>query len=970
MSQPTRPRQWLSADHQADTPAFRRLIEREFPAVTDLCTGPDRRQFLRLMAASLSMAGLAGCDDETDGRAQEVPYVHNPLRIQPGTRAEYSTMSLLDGVANGMVAITRNARPTKIEGNPDHPWSRGGTDIWAQASVLDLYDPLRSQTVRYLDKPASWQAFRGQIAGKWAELRDRNGQGLHVLTGPLTSPSFLAQLQGMLTAMPKAVWYTHSATGGAHRYAGSVAAFGKPLETRYRFGAARVIVSFEGDFLDGGPDQIGQALDWVAARQASAAGMPDNDVRRPLLALYAAAAVPNLTAAKADHPLVTTPAEMLALAAGLLADVEPGATPSVGDNPIDRWRAAVAAALRQNRGASLVIAGATASPALASAVHRLNQALGNTGKTVFHTEPVVSNGQDVAALATAIHAGTVDTLLMLDTNPAYSAPGSLDFHGALERVELRIHAGQYVDETALQSHWHLPLLHTLEAWHDARAADGTITFAQPAIAPLYEGRTAGEILSLLNDDAPRKALDILRSHYQGDADDAAFAPRWETMLRDGCVPETALPPVDAPLAPGSPAPPAPPGLVVVIRPDPTLYAGDNANNAWLQELPKPLTKLVWDNVLTVSPALAAREGFANGDIASLEVAGRHVEGPIWVLPGQADHTVGATLGYGRRTPGLLCDGVGYNATVLRDDGDPWLLTGAVLGKTGRTAQLASTQDHDTMEGHDFIRVQHEGAAPVGETKSWHQPSLYGEGRKEIGPQWGMVIDLDACIGCNACVVACQSENNIAVVGKEQVALGREMHWLRVDRYYEGSAEAPQTRFQPVPCMHCENAPCEVGCPVEATLHDSEGLNLMVYNRCVGTRACSGYCPYKVRHFNYLDYSAGAAPTIELMRNPEVTVRARGVMEKCTYCVQRIETARIEAHKANVPIPDGAVQTACQGACPTRAISFGNLGDAASAVSAARADGRNYALLGELNTKPRTSYLAARAARPALPGETG
>ena len=409
-------------------------------------------------------------------------------------------------------------------------------------------------------------------------------------------------------------------------------------------------------------------------------------------------------------------------------------------------------------------------------------------------------------------------------------------------------------------------------------------------------------------------------------------------------------------------------MEVLIRPDPTVWDGRVGNNSWLQELPKPLTKLVWENALSVSPALAARQSLKTGDVAVLSVGERQVEGPVWVLPGQADGTVGVTLGYGQATPGLLSYGIGYNAAALRDGaGDPWRIKGASLRKTGRTASLATTQDHDTMEGHDFVRVQNEGAAPVGEATSWVQPTLYGKPRPEDGTDkgaaaWGMVIDLDACIGCNACVVACQSENNIAVVGKEQVALGREMHWLRVDRYYEGPPDAPQTRFQPVPCMHCEDAPCEVGCPVEATLHDSEGLNLMVYNRCVGTRACSGYCPYKVRHFNYLDYSAGAAPSVQLGRNPQVTVRARGVMEKCTYCVQRIANARIDADKADRPIADGAVQTACQGACPTQAIVFGDLNTADSAVATARRDGRNYALLGELNVRPRTSYLAARAAK--------
>ena len=951
------PKQWLSAEHQADTPEFRRFVEREFPAVTDLCTGPDRRQFLRLMAASLSMAGLAGCDDGPDARAQEVPYVRNPLRIQPGARVDYATLSVQDGLANGIVVTTRNGRPLKVEGNPDHPWSRGGTDIWAQGSVLDLYDPLRSQTVRYLSKPSSWQAFRGQLAGRLADLHHRGGAGLHILTGPLTSPSFLAQFAAMRTLMPEAVWYTHSATGGLHRYVGAVAAFGQPVETRYRFDAARVIVSLDGDFLDGGPDQAGLAHDWVAARRASA-------VAGPLLALHAAASIPSLTAAKADHPLVATPAELLALATSLLDDAP--ADPS----PLGQWRAAAGAALRGNRGAGLVVTGAYAAPALVEAVHRLNAALGNTGKTVFHTAPVVGNGRPIADLVEAMRGGSVDTLLMLDVNPVYDAPGDLGFTEALARVRLRIHAGLFVDETALRSDWHLPLQHPLEAWSDARAPDGTVTLGQPTINPLYEGRTLSEIVSLFADDSPRDARDLLHSYYQASAEDAAFAPVWDAMLRDGVVPNSALPPVNPTLTAAKAAAAAPEGLMVVIRPDSTIWGGHSANNAWLQELPKPLTKLVWDNVLTLSPALAAREDLKTGDVAALEIGGRRVEGPVWVLPGQADGTVGATLGYGRRTPGLLCDGIGYNAATLRGGSDAWVLGGAKLSKTGQTATLATTQDHDTMEGHDFVRVQHEGAAPVGETTSWSQPSLYTPARPPEGPQWGMVIDLDACIGCSACVVACQSENNIAVVGKEQVALGREMHWLRVDRYYEGPAEAPVTRFQPVPCMHCENAPCEVGCPVEATLHDSEGLNLMVYNRCVGTRACSGYCPYKVRHFNYLDYSAGAAPTLELLRNPEVTVRARGVMEKCTYCVQRIENARIDSHKSNTPIPDGGVQTACQGACPTRAISFGDISDKTTAVSAARADDRNYALLGELNAKPRTSYLAVRAAKPAAPSTVG
>jgi len=958
-------RQWQSFAHLADTPAFRRLVQREFPAVTDLCTGPDRRRFLQLMAASLSMAGLAGCDDPPDGRAQEVPYVRNPLQIQPWAAVDYATLAVQDGFANGVLVTTRNGRPLKVEGNPDHPWTRGGTDVFGQASVLGLYDPARSQTVRFRSKASSWQAFRGMAVGRFAALRANGGQGLRLLTGPLTSPSLLAQIAAFRRDFPEATWHSYAPVDRTALYEGTRRTFGRPLETRWRFDAARVLVSLDGDMLDPGPWQAGVSRDWIEARQKSAAA-------GQLLTLHAAASLPSLTSAKADHPLVATPADLLALASGLLEDLSGGRAPpppAPDDAPARRWRARAAAVLHEHRGAGLVLTGSTAPVALQEAVHRLNAVLGNAGRTVFHTDPVPTAGEPLDGLVRAMADGAVDTLVVLDANPAYDAPGGLGFPEAMAKVPLKIHAGLYADETALRSDWQLPLAHTLESWGDARAPDGTVGLAQPAIEPLYDGKSAPEILSLLTDAEPQAGRDLLRAHWQGGTDPAEFAPRWEAMRRAGFVPGTALPAVDVqPAAPARPAAAAPAdGLTVLIRPDPTVWDGRVANNAWLQELPKPLTKVVWDNVLSVSPALAAREGLANGDVAALSVDGRQVEGPVWVLPGQADGTVGVTLGYGRTAPDFLSYGIGYDAFTLRGGGDPWQAGGATLAKTGRTATLATTQDHDTMEGHDFVRVQREGAPPAGETESWNQPTLYAPtGKPTAGAAWGMVVDLDACIGCNACVVACQSENNIAVVGKEQVALGREMHWLRVDRYYEGPADAPWTRFQPVPCMHCEDAPCEVGCPVEATLHDSEGLNLMVYNRCIGTRACSGYCPYKVRHFNYLDYSAGAAPSVQLGRNPQVTVRARGVMEKCTYCVQRIENARIDADKANGPIADGAVQTACQGACPTRAISFGDLNDKRSAVAAARADGRNYALLGELNTRPRTSYLAVRA--PAAEGE--
>ncbi len=949
---------WRSLDAVADTPAFRDYLEHEFPAATQPATGPERRRFLKLMAASLAMSGLIGRQARAaDPRDQEVPFVNQPERAEAGASLSYASVTLIDGFANGVLVTTRNGRPLKIEGNSQHPWSRGGTDVFGQASILGLYDPQRSATVRHAGRPSDWQAFRAAMTGHFAALRANRGEGLRLLTGPLTSPSLLAQVAAMQAAFPAMRWHSHAAVGRSASYEGTRRTFGRSLETRWRFDRARTVVALDGDFLDHGPQQVGAARDWIDARRASMA-------EGGLLELHVAGALPNLTSAKADHPLVASQADLMALAQGLLADVtQPqAATPAHGAPAMAGWRARAAAALRAGRGSSLVIAGSTQSPALQEAVHRLNAALGNLGQTVFYTEAVSTEAAPLGELATAIEGGEVRALLMLDVNPAYDAPGDLGFAKLLAKVPLKIHAGQFADETADRADWHLPLSHPLESWGDARSIDGTVGLMQPTMTPLYGGRSVPEILSLLTDSEPRGGLDLLRAHWQDGETAEAFAPRWQAMLLDGFVPDSALP--ARTVQPGAPSaqPPRPAagiGLDVVFRPDPSIWDGSVANNPWLQELPKPLTKLVWENVISVSPHMAERTHLSQGDIVTLAAGGRSIDGPVWILPGQADDTVGVTLGYGRQVPEMLFDGLGYDAYALRAGSDPWRLAGGTVHKTGRRVALVTTQDHATMEGHDFVRVQHVGAASVGETTSMTQPSLYGAQASD-GRAWGMVIDLDACIGCNACVTACQSENNIPVVGREEVGRGREMHWLRIDRYYEGGVDAPQTHFQPVPCMHCEDAPCEVGCPVEATLHDHEGLNLMVYNRCVGTRACSGYCPYKVRHFNYLDYTGDAAPSIALQRNPEVTVRARGVMEKCTYCVQRIAGARIEADKSNQPIPDGRVQTACQTACPTRAISFGDLNDRGSAVAAARQDPRNYALLGELNTRPRTTYLAEMA----------
>ncbi|SEP19725.1 prokaryotic molybdopterin-containing oxidoreductase family, iron-sulfur binding subunit [Methylobacterium sp. ap11] len=958
---------WRSLDAVADSPEFRAFLDTEYPAAARLAAAPDRRGFLKLMAASFAMSGLAACG-QPDGRSQEIPYVRQPERIVPGAPLAYASAALVDGFANGITVTTRNGRPLKIEGNAEHPWSRGGTDVFAQASVLGLYDPFRLQTPQHLGRPSSWPAFRAAMTGRFAALKAAaGGRGLHLVTGPVTSPSLAAQIAAMRRDFPAMRWHISAPTGREALYEGARLALGRPLETRWRFDRARVVVSLDGDVLDPGPGQVGQARDWVEARRKAAA-------EGRLLALHHAGPSPNLTSAKAESPLAIGSDGLSALVRDLLAEAGGGTAADRG-GPAAAWRARAFAALDAARGSGLVLAGTQAGPDLLAQVHRLNAALGNTGRTVFHTAPVpVLDAEPLDALAEAMRRGEVQLLVMLDVNPVYEAPGDLGFLEALARVPLKVHAGLYQDETAFHCDWNLPLAHPLEAWGDARSLDGTVTPIQPTIRPLYDGRSVPEILSILTDAEAKDGAALFDAHWRrpGEAD-AAWTARREAVLQAGFFPDTALAPetIGTPLpaaASARPAPaPSPAGparrVEVVFRPDATVWDGSLANLAWLQELPKPLTKVVWGNVIAVSPGLAEREELRQGDVVTLEAEGRRIEGPVWIQPGQAEDAVTVSLGYGRRVPEQLADGLGYDAYPLRRSASPWRLAEATLAKTGRKAPPVTTQNHGTMEGHDLVRVQPVGAAtPVASREAL--PSLYPPaptspgGRYDRERAWGMVIDLDACIGCNACVTACQSENNIPVVGKEEVALGRWLHWLRIDRYYEGGLEDPKTHFMPVPCMHCEQAPCEVGCPVEATVHDREGLNLMVYNRCVGTRACSSYCPYKVRRFNYLDYSGDTAPVQQQQRNPEVTVRARGVMEKCTYCVQRIAAARIDSTRGDhAPIPDGAVVTACQGACPTRAITFGDLRDSGSRVAAAAADPRNYGLLAELNTKPRTTYLA-------------
>jgi molybdopterin-containing oxidoreductase family iron-sulfur binding subunit len=689
--------------------------------------------------------------------------------------------------------------------------------------------------------------------------------------------------------------------------------------------------------------------------------------------LYVVESTPTNTGTMADHRLALRAGEIegfaraVAQGLGIL-----GGTAAAASGPHAKWIAAVARDLQKHRGAGLVLAGDGQPPVVHALIHAINHALGNVGATVVHTDPVeaspVDQRESLQELARDMEAGRVNVLIVLGGNPVFTAPADLQFAERLSKVKFRVHLGLYDDETTRLCDWHIPEAHYLEAWSDARAYDGTATIIQPLIAPLYGGKSAHEFLAEILGQPGRTGYEIVRDYWKGRHRSKDFELFWRTALYEGVIDGTALPAKSVSLKKGigetgKRGNGEGGGLEIAFLPDPTIWDGRFANNGWLQELPKPLTKLTWDNAALVSPATAERLGLSTGDVVELQYGGRTVRAPIWILPGQAPDSVSVHFGYGRTRTGRVGTGAGFDAYPLRTTTAPWFASGLTIRKTGARYPLVSTQSHNSMEGRHLVRAgtleeyqKHpEFAREMGEEPP-RDLSLY-PGFKYEGYAWGMAIDLNACTGCNACVVACQAENNSPIVGKDQVSRGREMHWIRIDRYYQGGVEDPEVHHQPVMCQQCENAPCEPVCPVGATLHGSEGLNDMVYNRCIGTRYCSNNCPYKVRRFNFLAFQDFDTPSLKLMRNPNVTVRSRGVMEKCTYCVQRINAAKIEAEKADRSVRDGEILTACQQACPAQAIVFGNINDPGSRVSKLKAEPRSYGLLADLNTRPRTTYLA-------------
>ncbi len=917
----------------------------------------SRRRFLKLMAASAALAG-AGCS----GPPAEtiVPYVRMPEQDVPGLPLFYASAFVRRGYAHGVLVETNMGRPTKVEGNPEHPLSLGATDVFSQASILQMWDPDRSQTVQQRAEQASelstWAAFEAAWEARRRHFARDVGAGLRILTGSVTSPTLAAQLAALQRKYPAMRWHAWDPLHDDGAASAATLAFGRPLDALYRLDRVAVLLTLDADLFGaegahGG--HLAHARGFTAPRRLGA----DAAANR----LYAMESTPTLTGAYADERLARAPHEIEAALWRIAAALGVGSGGPAPDTATSRWEAAVAKALRGAQGRALVVAGPTLGPASRALVHLLNQRLGAEQGAVAYIEPVAASAPAHAAslvdLAADMQAGRVDTLLMLDTNPVYAAPPSLGFAQALRRVPLSAHLGLYRDETAREAGWHLPLAHCYEAWSDARAVDGTASIVQPLIAPLYAGRSAHVLLAMALGEGSRDGHALVRATWQ-DRLPASFDAAWRETLRRGLAPDSAAPAVSVRSVPAALATPpalARPALVARFAPDPAVDGGDFANNAWLQELPRPLTSLTWDNAALVGPGTAKRAGLLDGDVVRLEVDGRSVEAPVLVLAEQAEGAVTLPLGYGRSGAGSVGNGVGFNAYALRPAGAQGGAVPLAMVRTGRRHELALRQREVDMHGRDPVKVARAGAkaAPKKrEEEEGGKTSLYPEQRYD-DYKWGMAIDLNACIGCAACTVACQAENNIPVVGKEEVMRGRSMHWIRVDRY----RAAERTLFQPVPCMHCEHAPCEEVCPVGATVHDDEGLNVQVYNRCIGTRFCSNNCPYKVRRFNFLQYSNETLESLRALQNPEVTVRKRGVMEKCSYCLQRITRARIDAEKQGRRILDGEMVTACQAACPTSAIHFGDLNDPRSDVVAAKASPFDYVLLEELNTRPRTSYTA-------------
>ena len=972
---------WRSIDELQNTPEFQAAVEREFPAAAQEWVDPvSRRGFLKVMGASMALAGLAGCTKQPDEPIY--PYVKAPEDLILGKPMYFATANPLPSGAVPVLVKSDEFRPIKVDGNPDHPYNHGSSDVFSQGSLLDLYDPDRSQHVTYEGENREWADFAQAFRDKVTSTKD--GTGIYILSSTVTSPTLARQWKAVQAAYPKAKLIQYDPA-----IAGTFLA--KGYNVQYDLTGADVIVSLDSEFLSSAayPGFHKLVGDYAKRRKDPANGMNR---------LYAVESTPTTTGMKAEHRIGLRASEVPAFAAALAAQVGASGVSApqyswTGEQ--QKFLAALAKDLKANGGKSAVIPGLYQDESVAALALAINQALGNVGKTVIvSSEPAIPIPSDQIAdlkgLVADLNAGKVDWLVILNANPVYSAPADLGFNeNLLGKAKIVAHLGSHYDETGRVSHWHIPSAHYLESWSDARAYDGTVSIVQPMIEPLWGGVSAHQVLQTLLDNPRLSSYEAVRA-TQKDNIKGDFDTGWRKVLHAGWIENTEYNSVGVvskvTLKSQAPTPNPKDQLEIIFRPDPNIYDGRWSNVGWLQELPKPVTNLSWDNAAIFSGYTREQLKAEEDDIVEISAAGGIVKAPVIAAPGHPDNSVTLYLGYGREAAGRVGSGMGFSAYRVQSSSNPFVATGTVKkvdGKWGIAITKSHFQDHraknlteHSNENWSLEAVEALGPrgiiryATLEEFKSNESFAHEGEGRETPEPdtsifpnwqyngnKWGMSIDMNSCTGCNACVMACYAENNIPVVGKQQVRIGRIMQWLRIDAYFEGDLAAPRAHFQPMTCQHCENAPCEQVCPVGATVHTPEGLNTMVYNRCVGTRYCSNNCPYKVRRFNYLLYSDYETDSLKLMRNPDVSVRSRGVMEKCSYCVQRINAAKIEADKENRQIRDGEIVTACQQACPASVITFGNLNDKNSKVAKLNQDKRMYQVLADQNTRPRTRYLA-------------
>ncbi len=977
---------WHSLDQLANSDEFKQIVEREFPeGASELNDPVSRRTFLSLMGASVALAGLAGCRRPVE---KIIPYVIGQENLVPGIPKFYATTMPL-GLENiGVLVENHEGRPTKLEGNPTHPASLGAANSFVQSAILDLYDPDRSQSVLKNGTASNWDNFSAHWRDTYSDFTDSQGEGLAILSEAFASPTLARLKADFIRQFPKARWVTWEPISDEKFYNGVKAATGKIYQPHFQLNEAQVILALDSDFLHTETGAIANTKGFAEGRRVES----END---SMNRLYVVEPGFTVTGGMADHrlnlPASQVPAFTLALAHELqnLGLVLPaGIELPVTEFTTDReWIKAVAKDLLAHSGGNLIVAGRRQPAQVHALVLLLNSALGNTGKTIDYCQLKDSELPSTPALTSFVidmKAGEIDYLVMLGGNPVYNAPADLNFAAALGKVANTVHLSSHVDETSQLANWHIPNTHFLEAWGDATSTEGTRSIIQPQIEPLFGAISAVELLSLLASGKKNNGYDEVQKTWRTILPKANFDKSWRRVLHDGILVSTVkktTPQISSRRFNNAlntnfkSTPPSITNLEVSLNVSNTSFDGRFSNNGWLQELPDPITKLTWDNAAVINRKTAEALKVTNFDLIEIAVNGRTLLAPVWIMPGQADFTISLALGYGREAAGRIGNGVGVNAYRLRTSDHPYILSEAAITKTNATYELACTQDHHGLDLEKLAADAIQDRLPVLYREATldeyqqhpnfaseaveHPPlkSLWDEKVYDEGYQWGMSIDLNTCTGCNACSIACQSENNIPIVGKKEVANGRDMAWIRMDRYFSGPEENPEMVHQPVACQHCENAPCEQVCPVAATVHDAEGLNVMTYNRCVGTRYCANNCPYKVRRFNFFNYTKDTPDIVEMVMNPDVTVRSRGVMEKCSFCIQRISLARIGAKNENCEIRDGEVQSACQQSCPADAIVFGNINDPDSRVSQAKQQNRNYALLGELNTKPRLTYLA-------------